>query len=508
MGCDLLIQHITQKMRTEIERGAPFGLTPTGADWCVKALHPSDPLTEVRGIPDHSAIPTVCLNYQSVFTLTCAQGETTPWSFDLTMLPHPYYIAAWDGAKAYCPESAVHTHGNFWNSQLLAAQGQPADVALYTAWTQLALRWRLAYQSVTVYQDGPDLANQGTIVVSQAPVTPMMIGGPSLINPAGQLVTGCQIAMFNPAEEGPDFTRSQAMPNAMMGKSKEGAYAPLKLTDTVQDWHSTRDDHMVMEQNQLGGNDQGFTAVRGTLLPVWPFYSVMPANYVSAANFTGNRVVDMLQNNVCHISARNLANTTSYTFHFRMGIEAQLAPSSTLTPQLKLSPPYDPRALDTYFKLSRELKDGYPCDYNDLGKMWDAISGAVKTLRPALNMVFPGLGSFAGGVSDLGDSIRSRRKARRQLMVSKNDLTQANLERMQDLRAVGNIVNTMPNPRRRQKGRAQIVQAQQPILVETVQAAQPAQAQQAILVEPSKTIPLSGKASTLRVVRTMRTAAV
>lgn len=497
--------YITQKMRTEIERGAPFGGTPTGTDWCIKALHPSDPLTEVRGIPDHSAIPTVCLNYQSVFTLTCGGGQETPWAFDLTMLPHPYYIAAWDSPKGYCPESQTATHGSFWNSQLLATQGQPSDSALYTAWTNLALRWRLAYMSVTVYQDGPDLANQGTIVVSQAPVTPIMTQGPTFLASNLQYVTGCPVAMYNPSEEGPNFTRSQAMPNAMMGKSKDGAYAPLKLTDTVQDWHSTRDDHMVMQQNLMGANDTGFSLTPITMQPAWPFWSVMPCTYISNANYSGNRCCDLMQNNVCHISARNLANTTSYAFHFRMGIEAQLAPSSTLTPQLKLSPPYDPIALDTYFRLSRELKDGYPCDYNDLGKMWDAISSAVRTLRPGLNMVFPGLGSAAGGIAALGDGIRQRRKARKQFTVSKNDLTQANLERVQDLRTVDTVVNSLaPRPGRRRRASARAVQSQ-PIVVETVRAAAPAQAQRAVLVEPeSFTVPVSGGSKALRIVRTAR----
>jgi hypothetical protein len=341
--------------------------------------------------------------------------------------------------------------------------------------------------------------------VSQAPVTPVIVGGFST-NLQGSALATCPIAMFNPAEEGPNFSRSQAMPNAMMGKSKEGAYAPLKLTDTVQDWHTTRNDYAVMQQSTLGPPSQtAFTRLEPANQPCWPFWSQMAvvAN-LSNNTYVANRIVDLMQDNVCHISARNLSDTTSYAFHFRMGIEAQLAPSSTLTPQLKLSPPYDPVALETYFRLSRELKDGYPADYNDFGKMWDAISSAVRQLKPALNAVLPGLGSAAGGVAKLGDTIRSNRQKRRgNAQVEKNQLTQANLERVQELRAMESAVAALP--RRRRRERAALRSAPQGNQV-TMVSARREQPQQAVLVEeeqPQRAVLVPAN-SQLRVVRTNR----
>jgi hypothetical protein len=94
----------------------------------------------------------------------------------------------------------------------------------------------------------------------------------------------------------------------------------------------------------------------------------------------------------------------------------QVSPASTLAPQLKLSPPYDKRALDTYFAVARELKDGYPADYNDLGKIWDALSGALKQIGPALSVI-PGWGPVAStaitGVTGVGDFVRRSRASRR-----------------------------------------------------------------------------------------------
>lgn len=416
-----VVYKMSQTLRTKLEeslKGGSFGTTLTGSDWCIKALHPSDPLTEVRGIPDHSSVPTVCLNYQSTFTMTIAAGQTGPWDFDMTMLPHPYYFAFWEGVKAYNPESARTGEGNFWNTQLVSTSGEPTGLQLITAWELLAMRWRLAYSGVTVYQDGPDLANQGTIVVAQAPLIPKLFHYSPLVSNAGWVGT-IPIAYFDKSVQGPNFARSQTMPNAMMGRSREGAYVPLKLTETSQDWFSPQNDiGLLSALNPQTGSVS--CALPSTLVPSFPFPVIVPTHETSQSSSGGSAVLgtavcSLMGSNCAHISARNLSDQTSYTFYFRFGIEVQLTANSNMTPQLKLSPPYDRQALDTYFMLSRELKDAYPADYNDLGRMWDVISGAARTLAPMLNTIFPGLGTAAGGVASVGDAIRAKRSRERQM---------------------------------------------------------------------------------------------
>jgi hypothetical protein len=127
-----------------------------------------------------------------------------------------------------------------------------------------------------------------------------------------------------------------------------------------------------------------------------------------------------MNGNVAHLSARNLSNQTSFTFHFRIGIEIQLDPSSTLTPQLKLSPPFDPKALDVYFAIARELKDAYPADYNDAGKLWGAIKEALMVIAPPLLAAIPGgqalvplVGPALEGATTVGAAIRAKRRKRK-----------------------------------------------------------------------------------------------
>jgi hypothetical protein len=140
----------------------------------------------------------------------------------------------------------------------------------------------------------------------------------------------------------------------------------------------------------------------------------------------------MLSGNVAHVSARNLALSTSYSFFFRYGIEMQVKPDSFLAPQMKLSPPYDPVALDSYFAIARELKDAYPSDYNDLGKLWDVIKSAASVALPVLSMAGP-YGKSAAMVGRLaiqgGDALAN---AYRKASARQSNLTAAQVERLRE----------------------------------------------------------------------------
>lgn len=415
----LLNEPITQKLRDQINSlNRPFGMTPTGIDWCIKALHPSDPLTEVRGIPDRSAVPSLCMNYQTTSTLTIAPAGISPWAWDMTLLPHPVFFAYWDGAQAHDPVTGATGEGNFSNSQLGPAGSTPD--ALVKSWLNLARRWRLCYMAVTVLQDGPDLANQGTIAVCQSTFEPRltMTGNADVGQPFWSFKPA---AYYDQSKEGPNFERAQAMPNAMLGRSREGAYVPLKLTDTCQKWQSESDGIIPANLGTTFPSPQtGSVVLQQTFTPAFPFPAVTPL-YGTFGNAHGDWIPALMNGSVAHICARNLSKETSFTFQFRMGVEIQLDPSSTLTPQLKLSPPYDPLALETYFAIARELKDGYPADYNCIEKMWEAIKGALKFVAPPLLGAVPGgaaliplVNPFLEGVTGVGREIRSRRRSRRQ----------------------------------------------------------------------------------------------
>jgi hypothetical protein len=413
----------SQRLRAVIsEKEALLGDTPVGADWAVKALHPSDPLTQVRGIPDMSAATSLCNNYQVTFTLSPQVGATGTWSFDATLLPHPINFMA---------IQSLDSIGSM-NYEVLNTQIPGADHFAKAQWLATeAQQWRLAYAGVTICQDGPDLANQGSLVVAQCPVLPFRFGGSATATQTMSLQSILPVEVYT-AEDLPSYTASQAMPSAYFDLSKKGAYVPLKLTKTCQVWRSQTDMVGTGLASQITNGVYSFPSAPAYAWPHWGLEASqcsIPPMLKSQTTTTGTGApkIDMLTfanyftspmlNEVfAHISARNLAVTTSFSMFFRFGIEYRVHPTSVLSPQLELAPRYDERALRSYFAISRELKDAYEASYNDLGKLWSVISGAARDVLPVFSKFGPvgqAVGTIGSGVVEMGDAIKARRSKRK-----------------------------------------------------------------------------------------------
>lgn len=382
----------------------PLGSTPDGADWCLKALHPSDPQTEVRGIPDKSAVPSVFMNYQSTFVV----GNPDPagvatWDMLGQLTPHPINFLTIGRANG--PLNA--TQASYLNSQLLGA----THAEKYTNWLGMVERWRLAYMSVSIYQDAPALSNQGTLVAAQHVVKPLKYpafwiqnngqGGPT------RMVTAADVTSLQPADI-PNFTTLQSMPNAYFNRSVEGAYISLKLTKTCQKWHSTTDaiTHTDDLEDPFVGPGINGATLRGREIPstpgttTWPFIGT-PRRFIDlvAPGVQNGTTTSNYCNDVwATFAARNLGPTTSFSFFVRAGFEVQVQPGTALTSHQRLSPKYDRTALDNYFAISRELKDAYPVEYNDKGVILSTIAKIANAVSPFLGMV-PGVGGILSPIA-------------------------------------------------------------------------------------------------------------
>jgi len=386
-----------------------LGATPAGADWCIKALHPSDPSTQVKGIPDMSAATSLCMNYQTTYTLSPTPGAVGTWSFTSTMLPHPIDFMA----IQYTDSVGDHT-ANVLNSQI---PGE--DMLVRSQWlASNAQQWRLAYAGVTVTQDGPDLANQGTIVVAQAPVEAYRVSACAWNNGDDKAMVSVPAVEVYGAEDLPDFNTSQAMPNAYFEQSKRGAYVPLKLTRMCQRWAG--------QSSMVGAGLQWDASTGGYRYPTaetfsWPHWTLPCTRWTSVADASGvwyaPMTSPMLNDVFAHISAKNLAVTTSFTMFFRYGIEMRVAPSSSLSPQLELAPRHDERALYSYYAISRELKDAYEARYNELGKLWGVISNVADQILPIIGKIGPGgkaVQTIGTGLVQAGNVVQQQVTRRRQ----------------------------------------------------------------------------------------------
>jgi hypothetical protein len=208
------------------------------------------------------------------------------------------------------------------------------------------------------------------------------------------------------------------MPNAYMGKSKDGLYMPLKLIGN--EWIAASDTIIVAPAEADSMIDH--LTISSASITTWPFGT-------TGARVTGT-APDTRMAGVCtpkpgnklwgNICVKGASVDTSFTCFVRSGWELMVFPSSTFSPYLGVPPIEDPLALDVYRRVSRQLKDGFPADYNDLGKIWDVISKAVKVASPFLGMI-PKVGPIlevgAEGIRSIGDSIRNSTRKKKKVVV-------------------------------------------------------------------------------------------
>lgn len=444
----------------------PLGTTENGKLWCLKALHPSDPVVDISGLPDQYSGSTTTLNLQSVFTISAAPTATGTWGCDILVNPDGIsfgYAKISDSTSnddAGGLSSARYTE---FISPQMAPDGKYMT-GINTFLTTME-RWRLVYWGCSGYQDGPALANQGTLAACQYGIEPnrfapfpAFANGVSAAGAAGNACCGFgrDVVQYD-ATDLPSYERSQQLPNAMFGESKNGFYMPGRLGPNHQVWRSQKDmlnwvasdsklsqvgsypnipftrppagvggisRNLILPGTKLSGVGGYFPnmtdlcdtqtvcvghpphpAVRST---TWQLSTDDNTGKVRGLKEDG-MINPQLADNVGAVSFRNLSVSTSISLYFRVGLEIQCLPGSSYAPYLRVAPAYDPQAVEAYYKISRELKDAYPVEYNDLGKLWDVIKTVGRSVLPGiaqgLSMVPGPVGMIARGVAPILGSI-------------------------------------------------------------------------------------------------------
>jgi len=382
-------------------KAVPLGNSETGRAWCVKALHPADPLCDVRGLPDQSAVPSVFQAYSKQISISNPTAGTAGiWSAEVFLTAHPLIIAAictYDSSGAYA-----------WSYVLNESFGSSGDTMatrrdLFA--TQVE-RYRLAYLSVTGHLDAAAVTDQGMLAVAQYPIESLECTlDVSTVAPGFLQRTCCA---FN---EGPKtYTQLMTMPNAYTANARDGCYAVYRLSHTHQVWRNAR---MVRPHLPYGAASVFTASSEGMNKPVAAPSTTTATGlfpYGLTGMYTGGShttsiVHDRMDDGVIHVSFQNLHYLSSFVLTFRMGMELQVSPGSPLVPFLKASPVYDPQAIAAYFQISRELKDAYPENYNSGGKL-----GAVlwQLARGLLSFV-PGGNQISGLAEGLYHSIKGKK---------------------------------------------------------------------------------------------------
>lgn len=368
-------------MRQLIEsHGRSFGTTDSGRSWCLKALHPSDPVGEIEGIPDQTAKSVVFQTYTQVVDIAPPAGSAGSWEGEIYFFADPSCPVSWYTRDE---DDSVHETGEASN----ATWGANANLAS-RAFVAAFESWRMAYAGLTVSLDATALTNKGNLVAAQYIPNPVDYGMIS-IDETGAHVPNSRVVMYQEADTA-EYQQVNQMPNSYVGLAKDGCYIPLRLDGNHQKWW-TPSDGLVFDSSGLVASgadtftipvaDAGATGVG--LYPNTDQFWYNPTTHL----YMGQKHLLPCFANVGVVAFKNLDITAHLRLTYRLGVEGTVQPGTALTPYQHISPEYDREAIDTYFAIARRLKDAYPASYNDLGKMWDVIKQVAQALGPVVKSI-------------------------------------------------------------------------------------------------------------------------
>lgn len=319
-----------------------------------------------------SSIPSVFQNFSSSYTINNPlPANTGNWDFDVFFFAHPYMIGA-----VRTVDATEHVRWSpILNPHITGADFAEKRDYVFAQWQ----RYRMGYLGVTGYHDAAALTNNGLLAVAQYPQSPFYAGNIMPAPPGSQ-------ALSRVFEGWPElaktFSQLQNMPNAYFGAARDGVYCPFKLSEVCQDWQSAKDEILTLDQPTSATLTGASSAVElREAAPADGPYGIAGSNLT-----TPYPLHKRSDDGIIHISGKQFASAASFTVYYRSGWEIQVAPGSVLSSFAKSSPPHDPTALSAYYAISRELKDAYPADYNDLGKIVRTIADVAGT---ALSTLFP-----------------------------------------------------------------------------------------------------------------------
>jgi hypothetical protein len=348
-------------------------------------------VTDVVGVPDRTSVSSTVLNYQMSQTILPPTGSVGSWEGEIHVTAEPTIFASVATRDAGNDHADLLFHFN-------TALGTDVQGAV-DGWAGAGLeRWRLAYYGVTVYLDAPATASQGSIVAAQYSVRPLLHSVASFDNAGARMLSRDLVVEYQPSDT-PVYETLHQQANSYAGLALDGCYMPLKLDGDLGAWHDMRD--LVMDGSgwaaQAGAETIEIPTDAGLCTGLYAGYArgFFDPGDGAPGEFAGGRHFLPLQANLGTIAFRGLSLNASVRVVYRVGVEAMAQPGTQFAPFMKAAPGYDAVAVDTYFRIARELKDAYPAEYNSLGTLWNVIKSVASKVAP---VVLPMMGPFAGPV--------------------------------------------------------------------------------------------------------------
>lgn len=215
------------------------------------------------------------------------------------------------------------------------------------------------------------------------------------------------------------FAVLQNLPNAYIGLAREGLYCPFRMTSKHK-WRNTKDIKMyagfssaanaLVEPQGSGTPSVNYNNImqipigRNALTTPGretPWGLLGPTGGIGLPSTIIQYTVERCSDYVVHIAGRNIDSSARFVAYLRYGFEFQVYPGSIFASFMKTPPVADKLALETYSAIAATLKDGYPSEFNDFGKLLGVIKKAAQTVLPVISPMLGPLGPVANGVASL-----------------------------------------------------------------------------------------------------------
>lgn len=396
------------------------GMTKDGGAWLAKALHPSDSVLAVNGVPTMEALPTAALNFMTTSTISAPADNI--WGADIILNPSPVYFA-----KAIVSDGSAYGTTTIYNTQLatvtwseFGAAARTANTALHNAWATNTQAYRLMYASITATLSASSTTDQGSVTCAQYEAERCELGSLGAVTLGTPTTGASRPCVIFPADR-PSTAALQGTPGAVTWEARKGIYSVLKLPDVVE-WHRSRDGKLplsakmtfagadftypTVSTDQFSGQVSALNALSAasasdcTFGPqgVSGFVTITGTGATTGTTYTGGTVLEPTPA-ISFLKFTGLDSSASIVLTIRVGFEAVVQPTSAYIGQVSAPVPYDPLALSAYFRISRQMLAAYPAEYNALGMLFNVIKSAAQKALPYIGRFAQG--ALQGGMSSI-----------------------------------------------------------------------------------------------------------
>lgn len=441
-----------------------FGVNELGRDWIMRALHPAGD-KESPGIPDQSSTFVLRPDFRVTATISpptsAAQWDCFMWAppGDTNCL---YWATAPSPANFAGSIPPAGSQVGVINLQDLTysdpsysyAAFVPDSARVHNGITNVpslrAAAFRHQFKSITVEQIASAVADTGQVYAAQFSPLLHKVGGVY----ANGILSRIPIPGTSPTQYYENFAEhytcvlpadevslTRMNPDAYVAPSRDGVYMPLRLSGPVQPFVRSVAGPAVHVYNGLAGylnTDASSWPVGAAITPInaelaltasanipWVFAfpltaledSGTPPHPVTLTQLNFDTGYDNVNTGV--MIWRGLQGSSGGGFGSSLqvkviaGLEIAPTPSQGDAVFTQHPAPFEPRALEAYYKLCLELKDAYPARFNSfediLGAIGDVVGKVWSNVEPA---IVGGLSSIANaGVGMLQNAV-GRRMAR------------------------------------------------------------------------------------------------